>query len=109
MINKRLFTLRAGRVAQRISTVDTKAAVDTFTIHLNKFLDKEGLHEMALASEANQMALHYYKRIGTQFTYRVIELAHSLNAVLAADSAFTLGALHSCHILEALIAVEDIL
>lgn len=64
---------------------------------------------MALAIEANKMVLHYYRRIGSISTYRVIELAHSLNAVLATDSAFTLGTLHSCHILEALVAVEDIL
>ena len=109
MINKRLFALRAGRVAQRISTVDAEATVDTLSVHLNKFLDKEGFHEMALAAEANQMALSYYKRIGAKSTYRVIELAHSLNAVLATNSALALGALHSRHILEALVAVEDIL
>ena len=109
MINKRLFAFRAWSVTQCISTVDTKATVDTLAIHLNKFLNKEGFHEMALTIETNEVALQYHKRIGEKSTYRMIELAHSLNAVLATNKAFALGTLHSCHILKALIAVKNIL
>lgn len=61
MIIKSLRALRAGGVAHGLGTVDAESIVHAFAIHFHELLNEEGLHKMALAIEAHQMALHSEK------------------------------------------------
>ena len=95
LVIQSLAALGTNRIIELIGTIRTESIVRADTIDRHHLLNKERLHELALAVETDKVS-------------GMVELTHRLDTILPLDKGPTFRTLHGCHCFEALIAIQDI-